>query len=83
MMKFYRQETSRILAFLKFLSTTCVTLRCGLAIPFSTKELTDGQRRGWLEGQGFWRQGIVENLRKDEEKASPARQGAESWGCGA
>jgi hypothetical protein len=41
MMKFYRQETSRILAFLQFLSTTCVTLVCSDAILFNIKELTD------------------------------------------
>jgi hypothetical protein len=40
MKEFYRQETTRILAIQKYLSTTEITTTAAPAIPFTAKELT-------------------------------------------
>ena len=79
-MKFYRQETSRILAFLQFLSTTCVTLLCSRGNLVQHKRVDSSASTGdGLSGKGFRGGRVVENLRTSEEKRlSPADLSAQN-----
>jgi hypothetical protein len=61
MKEFYRQETTRILAIQKYLSTAEITTTAAAATPFTAKELTVGTIMKLGQQQGFSAVRFVEN----------------------
>jgi hypothetical protein len=68
MVQFYRADKSRILAFQKILSTTCVTQPGEVRVDFDPGWLTAKASDESRAQQGFSWDAFVEILRKGEEK---------------